>query len=133
VETVLAAAVARGADACLRKGFAEELNCTVSGRGPMWEAEEANEYVRQAALLRDVVGNPFRIPFIDPAWTKWNDGAVVRLARTIYEERRFEAMPILADALEDAGCCDEVILNHCRAGGEHARGCWVVDALLGKS
>jgi hypothetical protein len=83
-------------------------------------------------LLRDVFGNPFRIPFVDPAWLEWNDGTVPRLAQVIYDERAFDRMPALADALEDAGCDDADILRHCREPGEHVRGCWVIDLLLGK-
>ena len=64
---------------------------------------------------------------------QWNDGTVHRVAQAIYDERAFERMPILADALEDAGCDNADILNHCRNGGEHVRGCWVIDLLLGKS
>lgn len=63
----------------------------------------------------------------------WNDATVRKLARTIYETRRFQDMPILADALEEAGCTDADILHHCRQPGEHVGGCWVVDRLLGKS
>jgi hypothetical protein len=57
---------------------------------------------------------------------------VVKLAAAIYAERAFDRLPVLADALEDAGCTDAEILGHCRAGGEHVRGCWVVDLVLGK-
>jgi hypothetical protein len=80
-------------------------------------------------LLRDIFGNPFRRVAVDPAWLT---PGVVELARTIYEGRAFERMPELADALEEAGCHDSAILGHCRVPGEHVRGCWVVDALLGK-
>jgi hypothetical protein len=55
---------------------------------------------------------------------------VAAVAKTIYDERRFEDMPILADALEEAGCTSELILGHCRSGGEHVRGCWVLDLIL---
>ena len=55
------------------------------------------------------------------------------LARTIYEERAFDGMPVLSDALEEAGCNDADILDHCRQAGPHVRGCWVVDLILGKS
>ncbi len=84
---------------------------------------------RQAALLRDIFGNPFRPVAFDPAW---RTETVVGIARGIYEDRAFERMPILADALQDAGCEHPDILTHCREPGEHVRGCWVVDLVLGK-
>jgi hypothetical protein len=84
-------------------------------------------------ILRHLFGNPFRPVFLNPAWLIWNDGTVQKLAQAIYDERAFDRMPILADALEDAGCTNQDILDHCRSGGEHVRGCWVVDLLLGKS
>ena len=90
-------------------------------------------YRRWEELLRDIFGNPFRIPRIDPAWQIWNEATIPRLAQAIYDERAFDRLPILADALEEAGCTDAVILAHCRQPGEHVRGCWVVDLLLGKS
>jgi hypothetical protein len=86
----------------------------------------------QATLLRDVVGNPFQPCTIDPAWLEWNDGTIARLASSIYQERRFGDVPILADALEDAGCRDDEFLSHCRGGGPHIRGCWVIDSLSGR-
>ena len=82
-----------------------------------------------AGLLREIAGNPFR----DPSASAWRTPDVLALARAIYEERRFEDLPVLADALEDAGCADEQVLSHCRAGGEHARGCWPLDLLLGRA
>jgi hypothetical protein len=63
---------------------------------------------------------------------EWNELTVVKLAQRIYENRAFDLLPILADALEEAGCTDADILNHCRLIGEHVRGCWVVDLILGK-
>ncbi len=88
---------------------------------------------REAAdLLRDVFGNPFRPVAIPPAWLHWNNGTVPRLAQAIYDERRYQNLPILADALQDAGCTDETILAHCHSPTSHVRGCWVIDALLGK-
>jgi hypothetical protein len=94
-----------------------------------WDDEET----AQAALLRDIVGNPFRPrPPMEAAWLAWNDGAVRKLAQAVYGGRAFDRMPLLADALEDAGCADAAILGHCRGGGEHVRGCWVVDLVLGK-
>ena len=80
--------------------------------------------------LREVVGNPFRPVAFDP---RWLTSTVVGLARGIYDERAFDRMPILADALEDAGCDDAHVLAHCRGDGPHVRGCWVVDLVLGKT
>jgi hypothetical protein len=63
----------------------------------------------------------------------WREGAVVKIAQAIYNARAFERLPILADAPEDAGCDNADLLRHCREPGEHVRGCWVVDLLLGKT
>jgi hypothetical protein len=84
---------------------------------------------RQMSLLRDIFGNPFRLVTLDP---RWLTSTVVDLAQAIYNERAFERMPILADALMDAGCDSDDIIHHCRGDGPHVRGCWVVDLLLGK-
>jgi hypothetical protein len=70
--------------------------------------------------------------FLDGGWFRWGGGVVVALARGIYEEGRWGELPVLADALEEAGCTEADLLDHCRSGGPHVRGCWVVDALLGK-
>jgi hypothetical protein len=87
----------------------------------------------QIALVRCVFGNPFKsLPTIEAGWLSWNDATVPKLAQVLYDDRRFEDLPILADALEEAGCRDADILNHCRGPGPHVRGCWVVDLLLGK-
>jgi hypothetical protein len=86
----------------------------------------------QTALVRDIFGNPFRPAAADPAWHERAGGVVPKLARSIYAERAFDRLPVLADALEDAGCTDREILDHCRGGGTHFRGCWVVDLVLGK-
>jgi hypothetical protein len=80
-------------------------------------------------LLRDVFGNPFRPVSVDP---RWLTSTVVTLAEGIYQERAFDRLPILADALQDAGCEDTELLGHCRGPGPHARGCWVVDLLTGR-
>jgi tetratricopeptide (TPR) repeat protein len=85
-----------------------------------------------ADLVREVFGNPFRRAGIVPEWLTWNDGAVRHLARTIDEELAFGLMPVLADALQEAGCTDEAVLQHCRENTGHFRGCWVVDEILGK-
>jgi hypothetical protein len=103
-----------------------------AGRESWWKVVEAEKRI-QAHLLRDVVGNPFRPP---PALAlsvrEWNENTPRRIAQTIYEERAFDRLPILADALEDAGCDNVDILAHCRGPGPHVRGCWVVDLILGK-
>lgn len=84
-----------------------------------------------AVLLRCVFGNPFRPVTFSP---EWRTSTAVALARQIYESRDFSAMPILADALQDAGCDSDDVLNHCRDESlTHVRGCWVVDLVLGKS
>lgn len=84
----------------------------------------------QSDLLRCLFGNPYRPTVFDPSWRV---PAAVALARAIYDRRVFDLMPALADTLEKAGCHDPEILGHCRMPGGHARGCWVVDAVLGKS
>ena len=84
----------------------------------------------QVALARDIFGNPFRPVAFSPAW---RTDTAVSLARGMYESREFSAMPILADALQDAGCDNDDILNHCRDAKQvHVRGCWVTDLVLGK-
>jgi hypothetical protein len=86
----------------------------------------------QCGLLREVVGNPFRPPHLDRAWLAWEGGTVVRLAEAIDEDRAFERLPILADALEDAGCNHAEVLAHLRSPGPHVPGCWPVGLLLDK-
>jgi hypothetical protein len=80
-------------------------------------------------ILRDIFGNPFRPVTIIP---EWRTSTVLALAQGIYDEKAFDRMPILADTLQDAGCSNEDILNHCRGPGPHTRGCFVVDLILGK-
>jgi hypothetical protein len=98
------------------------------------QAIRKSEQARQASALRDIVGNPFRPPpAIDPTWLRWNEGTAAGIAQAIYDERAFDRMPVLADALEEAGCDNEEVLAHCRQqGAGHVRGCWVLDLLLAK-
>ncbi|MFO0800390.1 MAG: hypothetical protein U0804_23220 [Gemmataceae bacterium] len=91
------------------------------------QAAKLPEMESQVQLFRDIVGNPFHTTAVDPSW---RTAAVVGLARGILEELAFDRMPVLADALEDADCCDADLLAHCRGEGPHVRGCWVVDAVL---
>jgi hypothetical protein len=86
---------------------------------------------RMADIVRDVAGDPADVRPIEPAWRAWDGGTVVKMARAIYDERAYDQMPILADALEEAGCADPALLDHCRVGRGHVRGCWVLDAVLG--
>jgi hypothetical protein len=89
------------------------------------------EYRWQCRVLRDIFGNPFRPATVDPAWLTSD---VLALAQGIYAERAFDRMPILADALQDAGCDSDDILNHCRGTSlTHVRGCWVIDLLTGRT
>jgi hypothetical protein len=91
-----------------------------------WQMEKA----RRCDLARDIFGNPFRPVAFAP---EWRSDTALSLARHIYEARDFAQMPILADALQDAGCDNADILNHCREpNATHVRGCWVVDLVLGK-
>jgi hypothetical protein len=81
-------------------------------------------------IFHEIFGNPFCPPSLDGGWL---NETVVSLAQAIYGQRAFDQMPILGDAMEEAGCSDATMLNHCRQSGEHFRGCWVVDSLLGKT
>jgi hypothetical protein len=87
----------------------------------------------ECALLRDLFPCFVRPVTIAPPLRTWNGGTVVKLAQGIYDERAFDRLPVLADALEDAGCENADILHHCRQPEPHVRGCWVVDLLLGKT
>jgi hypothetical protein len=84
---------------------------------------------RQVEILRDLFGNPFRLVPLDPSW---RTRRVLALAQEVYDNRAFDRLPLLADALEGAGCRDADILAHCRGAGPHVKGCWAVDLLLGK-
>ena len=108
------------------KGWASEAAehaATATGR-------PEKERALQSHALKEILGNPFRPVSLDPSWLTSD---VRLLARGIYDDRAFDRMPILADALQDAGCDNEDVLNHCRDPKQvHVRGCWVVDLILGK-
>jgi hypothetical protein len=98
-------------------------------------ADVARCYSRQAwlsDLLRDIFGNPFNTRGMDLDWLSCNQGSVRQLAQVVYGERLWEDLPVLADALEEAGCDNADILGHLRGPGPHVRGCWAVDLLLDK-
>jgi hypothetical protein len=97
-----------------------------SQQGPSWKTA----FQRQSDLLREIFGNPLRPVELDPDWLTTD---VLLLAQGIYDEKAFDRMPILADALQDAGCASDDVLNHCRDSAQvHVRGCWVLDLLLEK-
>jgi hypothetical protein len=96
-----------------------------------YAADVARESHRQVGLVHEVFGNPFRPARVDSHTLAWDGGLVRQLAEGIYEDRAFDRMPVLGDALEDAGCASEAVLSHCRDRHEHVRGCWVLDLILG--
>jgi hypothetical protein len=81
------------------------------------------------AVVHDLFGNPFREPVLGPEAVRWRDGLLGKMAQSVYEERNFADLPLLADALEDAGCTDPDIQGHLRGLGPHVRGCWALDLL----
>jgi hypothetical protein len=103
--------------------------CVTANSSESYETKRKLERQQQAALLRDVVQYPQSSVILDSTWLTSD---VLALAEGIYQEKAFDRMPILADALQDAGCDNEDVLNHCRQPGEHVRGCWVVDLLTGR-
>jgi hypothetical protein len=129
IGTNAAAAHARSAADEVRSSWWRRLKAEVTGfpNDRVYEAERA----AQADLLRDIFGNPFRVAFFSPLWCT---ETALALARTMYESRDFSPMPILADALQDAGCDNDSALTHCRDTTQvHVRGCWVVDLVLGRA
>jgi len=125
--TVAAYAITEGVPG---SGHAHPAIRSFIGEGdPKARHEWLSELRDLSHLLHDIFGNPFRPITLDRAWLT---STVVQLARGIYDDRAFDRMPILAYALQDTGCDSIAILDHCRGPGPHARGCFVVDLLLGK-
>jgi hypothetical protein len=93
--------------------------------GTNWDAERG----WQAGVVRDVFGDPFCPVAFVPAW---RTPTAAKLIQVIYNEQAFDRLPLLADALEDAGCTDADLLGHLRSPGQHVRGCWAVDLVLGR-
>jgi hypothetical protein len=103
------------------------------GKAKAIAPQAAAKAARDAAiadLIRCVLGNPLRAVAFDPAWLVWNDGAVHKITQEISARGDFALLPILADALEEAGCRNEDVLAHCRLEKRHVCGCWVLDLLL---
>jgi hypothetical protein len=98
-----------------------------------WRANAARRYAL-ANHLRDIFGDPFRKASIEPSWLTWNAATVPRIAQGIYDDHAFDQLPILADALEEAGCSDESILGHCRSEGRTSgvAGCWTCSWARGR-
>jgi hypothetical protein len=110
--------------------FTQEVSGWTLAMIETYSSLESKERVASCTILRDMVGYPFRGPVtFHPHWLT---STVQQLAGLIYKERQFDKMPLLGDALEEAGCDNAEVLQHCRGGGEHDRGCWVVDQVLGK-
>jgi hypothetical protein len=115
------------------KAFADAMASDYAARiAPHTSPIVHAERVERCRLLREVMDNPFHPVRISSAWLTGNDGTVPKLAQSIYDARAFDRLPELADALEQAGCANQDILDHCRQPGPHVRGCWVVDLMLGK-
>jgi hypothetical protein len=114
-------AVARSTDKAAR--MAEEMSQAVG-----WaRADISQTHLYRAQLMRCVFGNPFRTQHLAAEHATRD---VVRLADAIYHDRAYEHLPVLGEALEDAGCNNVDILAHCRGVGPHTRGCWVLDLIL---
>jgi hypothetical protein len=113
----------------------------VEARNRSQDLGRAEESAAHCALVRELFGDFFRpAPAVDPAWLAWRGGTVAQLAQAAYEERHLPEgtldlahLAALADALEEAGCIDAQLLGHLRGPGQHVRGCWAVDLVLGKS
>jgi hypothetical protein len=104
------------------------------------QSNVAGEKEKQSSIIRCICGNPFRPSLsLPPAVLAWNDGTIRRIAECICEHRKLpegtldnSRLAILADALLDAGCDDDALMQHCRGEGPHVRGCWAIDLILGK-
>jgi hypothetical protein len=112
--------------------FAAIVNPGAASSENDFSASRTVEERAQTEILRCIFGNLFCPETIIPKGLRWKDETVRKFAQRIYDERAFDHLPVLGDALEDAGCTDPVILAHYRLPGEHVRGCWVIDYLLGK-
>jgi hypothetical protein len=123
-------------------GWAVAWNTVSEVRRAMRASSPAGTYEEtkyQAAVTKDIFGNPFRPVTIDPAWLAWREGTVARLAQGAYDELASPGghldvarLAILADALEECGCGDPHVLEHLRGPVPHVRGCHVLDAILGR-
>ena len=118
--------IKNGADVSLPCKLPWAEKRTAAGLAELEKRKAALRYLQSLCVL------PKNPPTIDPGWRTWNDATIVKLAKRMHDSRDFTAMPILADALEEAGCTSGELLDHCRQAGEHVRGCWVVNLVLRK-
>ena len=128
-------ALAPNADLAWHVSYHSALSLRRGSTPPNQVADEAvfAELRQHATLLRDIAGNPFSQPSsVNRALLSWGGGMILDLATSIYVSHAFDRIPLLADALEDAGCTDAELLGHLRGPGPHVRGCWAVDVVLGK-
>lgn len=112
-------------------GLGGVFDHAVRAFSPLSSSAIERELAQMADLAREVIGNPFRVEPMVEAWRSADGGVVRRLARAIYDEETYHDLPVLADALQDAGCTSAAMLEHCRSGGPHVRGCWALDRVLG--
>lgn len=127
-ETRLGWSVLHAVEMALSATFTPLQGANAAVHNLQWERDD-KAISMLTALVRCVFGNPFRPVTLDAAWLTTD---VVAIANSVYDDKAFDRLPILADALQDAGCDNEDVLNHCRQPGEHVRGCWVVDLLTGR-
>jgi hypothetical protein len=106
------------------------VNWLLGANGPLWKQAQHTAYLD---ILAEMAGPRLPPAPPSPALVNWEGGTLRRLAQGIYDERAWDSMPVLGDALEEAGCTEDIILSHCREKYPHSRGCWAVDWLLGKS
>jgi hypothetical protein len=130
---VLAEEAAAAAERRQSRGWNAARTAAAATGEPADAARRAAAMAADVDMVRCVFGNPFRPAALDPSWLAWNDGVVRKMAAIVYADRRYRDLPILADALEDAGCDQDDLLAHCREWGLHYRGCWAVDLLLGRT
>jgi hypothetical protein len=132
-ESAPAVAAGLALAACAPTGRFSAAHRALADLQRLWEPEGAARpdvrYRRLSRVVRCLFGNPFRPVEFDP---RWRTADAVGLATGIYEERAFDRLPLLADALMDAGCGDDQLISHCRSDGPHVRGCFAVDLVLGK-
>ncbi|VTR96030.1 Uncharacterized protein OS=Sorangium cellulosum (strain So ce56) GN=sce5710 PE=4 SV=1 [Gemmata massiliana] len=116
-------------DVCFHHSLVRNSDGYFAAKSAAHNCDDEAEGGWSVAMARDIFGNPFRPVAFSPSW---RTSTAVALASQMYESRDFGALPILADALQDAGCDSAEVLDHCRGPGPHVRGCWVVDLVLGK-